>query len=271
VGRRASQSRDALLFCTLLALRIDLNADVGESSGADAIGHDAGLMKSITSASVAAGFHAGDPSVLRATIRMAKAHGVAVGAHPSFPDRAGFGRREMKVSPHEAEDFVLYQIAAVAGVAAAEGVTLQHVKPHGALFNMAMRDAELAAAIARATAAFSSNLMLFGLPDSELLKAGRAERLRVVAEAFADRAYEADGSLVSRSKPGSVIHDASVVVARAVQMAKDGTVVSIDGAILKLQADTICVHSDTPGADDLAAKLRAALEAAGVSVRAIGS
>jgi UPF0271 protein len=259
------------LFCTLLALRIDINADVGESFGAYAIGHDSGLMTSITSANVAAGFHAGDPSVLRATIRMAKAHGVAVGAHPSFPDLAGFGRREMKVSPREAEDFVLYQIAAVAGVAAAEGVTLQHVKPHGALFNMAMRDAELASAIARATAAFSSDLILFGLPDSELLKAGRAERLRVVAEAFADRAYEADGSLVSRSKPGAVIHDASAVVARVVQMVKEGTVVSIDGAILKLQPDTICVHSDTPGADDLTASLRAALGAAGVSVRAIGA
>jgi UPF0271 protein len=259
------------LFCTLLALRIDLNADVGESFGAYAIGHDPGLMTSITSANVAAGFHAGDPSVLRSSIRLAKAHGVAVGAHPGFPDLAGFGRRDMKVSPRDAEDFVLYQVAAVAGVAAAEGVTLQHVKPHGALFNMAMRDADLASAIARATAAFSPNLMLFGLPDSELLKAGRAERLRVVAEAFADRAYEADGSLVSRNKPGAVIHDASAVVARAVRMAKDGTVTAIDGTVLKLRPDTICVHSDTPGADDLAARLRAALEAAGVSVKAIGS
>ena len=259
------------MFCTLLALRIDLNADVGESFGAYAIGHDAGLMKSITSANVAAGFHAGDPSVLRATIRMAKAHGVAVGAHPGFPDLSGFGRREMRVSPREAEDFVLYQIAAVAGVAASEGVALQHVKPHGALFNMAMRDADLASAIARATAAFNSELMLFGLPDSELLKAGRAEHLRVVAEAFADRAYEADGSLASRSKPGSVIHDASAIVARAVQMAKDGTVAAVDGTILKFRPDTICVHSDTPSADDLAARVRAALDDAGVTVRAIGA
>src|SRR5262249_29988464 len=141
----------------------------------------------------------------------------------------------------------------------------------GALFNMAMRDPVLAAAIARATAAFSRELMLFALPDSELLKAGRAERLRVVAEAFADRAYEADGSLVPRSKPGSVIHDTAAAVARAVQMAKDGTVAAIDGTILKIQPDTICVHSDTPGADDLARSVRAALEAAGVSVRAIGT
>jgi 5-oxoprolinase (ATP-hydrolysing) subunit A len=252
-------------------LRIDLNADVGESFGAYAIGHDAGLMKSITSANVAAGFHAGDPSVLRSTILLAKAHGVAVGAHPGFPDLAGFGRREIKVSPREAEDFVLYQIAAVAGVAAAEGVRIQHVKPHGALFNMAMRDRDLASAIARATAAFSRDLIVFALPDSELLHAARAEGLRGVAEAFADRAYEADGSLVSRRKSGSVIHDASAVVERAVKMAKDGTVTAIDGTILKHQSDTICVHSDTPGADDLAARLRAALEAAGVSVRAIGS
>ena len=259
------------MFCTLLTLRIDLNADVGESFGAYAIGHDAGLMKSITSANVAAGFHAGDPSVLRSTIRLAKAHGVAVGAHPSFPDLAGFGRREMRVSPREAEDFVLYQIAAVAGVAAAEGLRLQHVKPHGALFNMAMRDPGLASAIARATAAFSRDLIVFALPDSELLKAARAEGLRGVAEAFADRAYEADGSLVSRSRPGSVIHDASAVVSRAVQMANDGTVAAIDGTILKFRPDTICVHSDTPGADDLAARLRAALDAAGVTIRAIGA
>jgi len=252
-------------------LRIDLNADVGESYGAYAIGHDAGLMKSITSANVAAGFHAGDPSVLRSTIRLAKAHGVAVGAHPGFPDLAGFGRRDMKVSPQEAEDFVLYQIAAVAGMAAAEGVRLQHVKPHGALFNMAMRDPVLASAIARGTAAFSRELILFALPDSELLKAGRAERLRVVAEAFADRAYEADGSLVSRGKPGAVIHDPSAVVERAVKMAKDGTVVAADGAILKFRPDTICVHSDTPGADNLAARLRTALDTAGVAVRAIGA
>src|SRR5580765_6713313 len=174
-------------------MRIDLNADVGESFGAYAIGHDAGLMPSITSANVAAGFHAGDPSVLRATVRLAKAHSVAVGAHPGFPDLAGFGRREMTVSPREAEDFVLYQIAAVAGMAATEGMTLQHVKPHGALFNMAMRDAGLAAAIARATVGFSARLILFGLPGSALLEAGRAAGLTVAAEAFADRAYEADG------------------------------------------------------------------------------
>jgi UPF0271 protein len=252
-------------------LRIDLNADVGESFGAYAIGHDPGLMRSITSASVAAGFHAGDPSVLRATIRRAKSHGVAVGAHPGFPDLSGFGRREMNMSPREAEDLVLYQIAAVAGVAQVEGVTLQHVKPHGALYNMAVRDVALAAAIARAVAAYSHSLMLLGPPDSELLKAGRALGLRVAGEAFADRAYEPDGSLVSRKKLGAIIHEVDAVVERAVRMAKERTVVAIDGSIVHLAAETICVHSDTPGADDLAAKLRAALQNAGVVVKAIGA
>jgi len=251
-------------------LRIDLNSDVGESFGAYTIGHDAGLMTSITSANVAAGFHGGDPTVLRNTIWLAKQHGVAVGAHPGFPDLIGFGRRDLHVTPREAEDFVLYQIAAVAGVAAAEGVRLQHVKPHGALFTMAVKDAQLADAIARAVAAFDKTLILFGLPGSEILKAGRASGLRVAAEVFADRGYEPDGQLASRRKPGAVIHDASLVVARAVRMVKERRVVAMDGTVVPLEADTMCVHGDTPGSDELAAKIRAGLEAAGVTVNAIG-
>jgi UPF0271 protein len=252
-------------------MRIDINSDLGESFGAYTIGNDAGLMTSITSANVAAGFHGGDPSVLRDTVRLAKKHGVAVGAHPGFPDLVGFGRRELNVTPKEAEDFVLYQVAAVAGVAAAEGVRLQHVKPHGALFNMAVRNPELSAAIARAVAAFDRSLILFGLPGSEILAAGKAAGLRVAAEVFADRAYEPDGSLTSRRKPGSVIHDADAVVARAVRMAKDRSVVAIDGSVVPLDVDTICVHGDTPGSDTLAARIRAGFEAAGVTVKAIGS
>jgi 5-oxoprolinase (ATP-hydrolysing) subunit A len=252
-------------------MRIDINSDVGESFGAYTIGHDVGLMKSITSANIAAGFHGGDPSVLRDTIRQAKTHGVAVGAHPGFPDLVGFGRRELNVTPREAEDFVLYQVAAVAGVAAAEGVAMQHVKPHGALFNMAVRNAELSAAIARAVAAIDRSLILFGLPGSEILTAGRAAGLRVAAEVFADRAYEPDGSLASRRKPGSVIHDPDAVVARAVRMVTDRTVVATDGSVVRLDADTMCVHGDTPGSDELAAKIRAGLEAAGVTVKAIGA
>jgi UPF0271 protein len=252
-------------------MRIDMNSDVGESFGAYTIGHDASLMTSITSANIAAGFHAGDATVLRDTIRLAKANGVAIGAHPGFPDLLGFGRRELNVTPREAEDLVLYQVAAVAGVAAAEQVHLQHVKPHGALFNMAVRDAELAVAIARAVAAFDRSLILFGLPGSEILKAGRAAGLRVAAEVFADRAYEPDGSLASRRKPGSVIHDVDQVVGRAVRMAKERTVIALDGTVVPLEADTICVHGDTPGSDQLAAKLRAGLQAAGITVKAVGA
>jgi UPF0271 protein len=252
-------------------MRIDINSDVGESFGAYTIGNDVGLMKSITSANIAAGFHGGDPSVLRETIRMAKANGVAIGAHPGFPDLVGFGRRELNVTPREAEDFVLYQIAAVVGVAAAEGARVQHVKPHGALFNMAVRNAELSAAIARAVAAFDKSLILFGLPGSEILKAGRAAGLRVASEVFADRAYEPDGTLASRKKPGSVIHDEDTVVARAVRMVAERNVVAIDGSVVPLEADTICLHGDTPGSDVLAAKVRAGFERAGVAVKAIGA
>lgn len=275
-SRGASQYCDALLFCTLAPLRIDLNADVGEAFGAyTAPGgkpdYDAGLLRLVTSANVAAGFHAGDPSVIRGTIRAARTGGAAVGAHPGFPDLVGFGRREMVVAPEDAENFVLYQIAAVAGIAAAEGLRLQHVKPHGALFNMAARDAGLAGAIARATAAFDRSLILFGLPGSEILKAGRAAGLRVAAEAFADRAYAPDGSLVPRTRPGAVIHDPAVVVSRAIRMATEKAVTAIDGSRIGLEVDTICVHGDTPGAEDLAARLRAGLEGAGVTVKAIGA
>lgn len=252
-------------------MRIDINSDLGESFGAYRIGHDEGLMRAITSANIAAGFHAGDPGVLRRTIRLAKANGVAVGAHPGFQDLVGFGRRNMQISPEEAEDLVLYQVAAVAGVAAAEGVRLQHVKPHGALFNMAVRDADLAAAIARAVAAFDRSLILFGLPGSEILNAARAAGLRPAAEVFADRAYDPDGSLTSRKKPGSVIHDPDVVVKRAVRMVKERSVVAVDGSVVPLEADTICVHGDTTGSDVLAMRIRDGLAAAGVDVRAIGA
>ena len=242
---------------------------MGESFGAYSIGHDAALMKSMTSVNVAAGFHAGDPSVLRGTIRLAKASGVAVGAHPGFPDLVGFGRRELRLTPRDAEDCVLYQVAAVAGVAAAENARLQHVKPHGALYNMAARDAALAAAIARAVVAFDRTLILFGPPDSELLKAGHAAGLRVAAEGFADRAYEPDASLASRQKSGSLIDDPGGGRRTCRRMAKDRTVVAVDDSVLHLDIDTICVHGDTPGGDQLAAKLRAGLEAAGITVRAL--
>jgi UPF0271 protein len=251
-------------------VHIDLNADVGESFGAFSIGEDARLMPAITSANIAAGFHGGDPTVLRRTIRLARHHGVAVGAHPGFPDLTGFGRRDMQIPPRELEDLLLYQIAAVAGVAAAENVVLQHVKPHGALYNMAARDRSTAAAIAAAVAAFDRRLILFAPFDSALYNAGLAAGLGVAAEAFADRAYEPDGSLCSRHRPGAIIHDPAVVAARAIRMATSREVEAVDGSVVSLDVDTICVHGDTPDAAALATTLRASLQGAGVTVAAIG-
>jgi 5-oxoprolinase (ATP-hydrolysing) subunit A len=250
-------------------MRIDLNSDLGESFGPWPMGQDVALMDSISSANVACGFHAGDPGAMRATIALARQKKVAIGAHPGFQDLVGFGRREIKASPAEVEDFVLYQVAALAGMAAAQGISLQHVKPHGALYNMACRDRALADAIAKAVASFDRSLILFGLPDSELLRAGRAAGLPVAAEVFADRAYDPDGSLTSRSKPGSVIHDTQIVVERAIRMVRDKQVVAIDGSTIALQADTICLHGDTPGAAEHARAVRVGLEAAGVEVRSL--
>ncbi|MDH4064614.1 MAG: LamB/YcsF family protein [Acidobacteriota bacterium] len=252
-------------------MRIDLNSDIGESFGAWAMGQDAALAPLITSANVACGFHAGDPGVMRATVRLAHTHGVAVGAHPGFPDLGGFGRREMRCTPQEVEDLVVYQIGALAAVARTEGVRLQHVKAHGALYNMACRDEALAAAIARATATVDPDLILFGLPHSPLLQQGARLGLRVAAEVFADRAYSPDGSLVSRSRAGSVIEDEGVVVERALRMATAHSVAAIDGSVIQLEADTICVHGDTPGAARLAGAIRRALEGRGVHVAALGA
>lgn len=247
-------------------MRIDLNSDLGESFGAWSMGQDALLMPLISSANVACGAHAGDPGTIRRTIRLARAHGVCVGAHPGFPDLLGFGRREMRMSAQDVEDLVLYQIGALAGIAASEGVRLQHVKPHGALYNMACRDEALAEAIARAVVAFDPTLVLFGLPDSALVQAGLDLGLPVAAEAFADRAYNADGSLVARTESGSVIHDVETVVARAVGMARDSTVLAVDGTRIVFEVDTLCVHGDTPGAAALAGAIRHGLETAGVAV-----
>jgi len=249
-------------------VRVDLNADVGESFGAWSLGQDPALMSSITSANVACGFHAGDPGVMRATVALATEHGVAVGAHPGFPDLAGFGRRELQVSPRDVEDFVVYQVGALAGIAAAQGVRLQHVKPHGALFNMAVRDAALADAIARAVALIDKSMILFGLPGSELVAAGTRAGLRTACEVFADRAYRPDGTLVPRQEEGAVIHDAAAVEQRVIAMVRDQAVQAIDGTRVPLTVDTICVHGDTPGAAELAARVRAALETAGVNVKA---
>ena len=249
-------------------MRIDLNSDLGESFGPWMMGQDAALMARISSANIACGFHAGDPGTMRATIALARKQGVAIGAHPGFPDLVGFGRREMKTTPAEVEDLVLYQVSALSGMASAQGMRLQHVKAHGALYNMACRDRALADAIAQAVAAFDRSLILFGLPNSELLRAGEAAGLRVAAEVFADRAYDPDGSLTSRTKPGSVIHDTRQVVQRAIKMVKEKQVIAVDGSAIALQADTICLHGDTPGAAEHARAVRTGLEAAGIQVAA---
>lgn len=247
-------------------MRIDLNSDLGEAFGAWPMGQDGLLMPVISSANIACGFHAGDPCTIRQTIRLARKHGVAVGAHPGLPDLLGFGRREMQVSPAEVEDMVLYQVGALAAIARSEGVPLQHVKAHGALYNMACRDEALAEAIARAVVAFDPTLVLFGLPGSALLQAGLDAGLPVAAEAFADRAYRPDGSLAPRSQPGAVIHDVDAVVSRAVAMVIEQTVVATDGSTIEFETDTLCLHGDTPGAAALAGAIRRGLEDAGVTI-----
>ncbi len=252
-------------------MRIDINCDMAESFGAYSIGQDEAIMGNITSANIACGFHGGDPSVIRRTVRLAVAANVAVGAHPGLPDLVGFGRRDMNVTPEEIENLVLYQVAAVAGIAAVEGVRLQHVKPHGALYHMAVRDPEIARAIARAVAKFDSSLILLGFGGSSLITEGEAAGLRVAVEAFADRGYGPDGKLVPREKAGALIHDADEVVNRVLQIVREGSVRATDGSTILQPAETICVHSDTTGSAELTARLRRGLEVAGVDVVPMGS
>jgi UPF0271 protein len=248
---------------------IDLNADVGESFGAYQLGNDEALLRHVTSANVACGLHAGDPGVIRRTVKLAVAAGVAVGAHPGFPDLQGFGRRELNMGTQEIEDVVLYQVAALAGIAAAEGARLRHVKPHGALYNMAAKDERLAQAVASGVVSFDRSLVMVGLPGSALLSAAASRGLRVASEAFADRAYRSDGSLVPRHVPGAIIHDPEAVVARVIRIATAREVVTIDGSTLTLKADTICVHGDTPQAASISSLLRKKLSDAGVTVEAL--
>jgi UPF0271 protein len=206
---------------------------------------------------------------MRRTVRLAREAGVAVGAHPGFPDLVGFGRRDMQMAPRDVEDMVLYQIGSLAAIAKSEGVKLSHVKPHGALYNMAVKDRLLADAIVRAVAAFDPSLILFGLPNSDLARAGQSAGLQVALEGFADRAYEPDGSLTPRSRAGAVIHEVDAVVERAVRMAAEGVVIAVDGSKLSIHVDTICTHGDTPGAQALTRALRAGLEKAGITVGAV--
>ena len=248
---------------------IDLNCDMGESFGAWTMGEDAAVLAHVSSANIACGFHAGDPDTMRRTVQLAASAGVAIGAHVSLPDLQGFGRREMRVSADEVQAMTLYQIGALAAFARAAGTRLSHVKPHGALYNMAARDAALADAIAHAVHAFDATLILVGLADSELPRAGERTGLAVAHEAFADRRYENDGSLTPRREPDAVIDDIDAAVAQAVSIATRGSVTARSGNPLSLHADTICVHGDRPNAATFAQRLREALLRAGVDVGAI--
>jgi 5-oxoprolinase (ATP-hydrolysing) subunit A len=244
----------------------DLNADLGESFGAWTLGDDAALMQIITSANVACGFHAGDPLTLRKTCAMAVSRGVAIGAQVSYRDLAGFGRREMDVPHAELTAEILYQIAALDGIARAEGASVRYVKPHGALYHRVARDPVQGDALIQAVRAYDPSLPLLTKPDGHAAEIARAAGLRVVTEAYADRAYGADGALVSRGQPGAVLTDPDLVAGRAVRMVLAGTVQAIDGTQVRLDARSLCIHGDTAGAVALARAVRVALEQAGVTL-----
>jgi UPF0271 protein len=246
---------------------MDLNADLGESFGHWTLGDDERLVAHITSANVACGFHAGDFRVMERTVAMCRDAGVAVGAQPGYPDLLGFGRRALPFEPDEVESMVRYQIGALEAFCRAARVELHHVKPHGALYNQAAVTPPLAAAIARAVAGFSRDIPLYGLASSSAMRAAATEAgLRFVPEAFADRRYLADGTLQPRSAAGSLITDAATAAAQAVAIAREGSVVAADGSRVGIEAETICCHGDTPGAVEIAATVRAGLEAAGIRV-----
>lgn len=249
-------------------MRIDLNSDVGESFGSWTMGDDAAILRSVSSANVACGFHAGDPSGIARTCREAVAAGVVIGAHVGYRDLAGFGRRFLDCSPTELADDVLYQLGALEALARAAGGGIRYVKPHGALYNAIVHHEAHAQAVVDAVKAFGGDLPLLLLPGSVAL--ARAERagLRGVAEAFADRGYTPAGTLVPRGEPGAVLHDAQAVAARMVRLAHEGVVEAVDGTDVRVAAESICLHGDTPGAVAMAAAVRAGLEDAGVSVRA---
>jgi UPF0271 protein len=247
---------------------IDLNCDMGESFGAWILGDDAGVMPHITSANIACGFHGGDPSVMRRTVRLALQHGVALGAHPGLPDLVGFGRRDLAISPAEAFDMTVYQLGALQAVARSEGATLRHLKPHGALYNMAATNAALAEALAEAVYKVQPELVLFGLAGSQLTKAGEKLGLRTAHEVFADRTYQPDGTLTPRRQPDALITDPAQARAQALRMVQGGYVRTQAGQEIVIRADTVCLHGDGAHAVEFARELRAAFEQAGVNVAA---
>jgi UPF0271 protein len=248
---------------------MDLNCDMGESYGAWKMGNDEAVLAHVSSINIACGFHGGDPAVMRQTVAAALARGVAIGAHPGLPDLVGFGRRVMQITPQEAYDMVVYQVGALAGVAASQGARLSHVKAHGALYNMAVKDRELARALCQAVRDVDSDLVFYGLAGSLMIEQAEAAGLRAAHEVFADRTYQPDGSLTPRSRPDAMITDLDQSIKQVLAMAREGIVRATDGSTVRLKADTLCVHGDQPHAPAFAQALRRALSDAGIEVRAL--
>jgi UPF0271 protein len=254
-----------------LTLKIDINCDLGESYGAFKIGNDEKIMPHITSANIACGFHAGDPIIMAQTVNLAKKHGVAVGAHPGYPDLLGFGRREMHLTIEEIKNYTIYQVSALQGFAKIAGLNLHHVKPHGALYNTAVKDEETSKGIVDAVKALDKSLIIFAPPKSVLAKIAAEAGLRVAHEFFADRAYNADGSLVSRKQPNSIITEPSLVLERTIKVLREGKVLALNGETVTLgKVHTICVHGDTPTAIKLTEVLKKELVKSGIQVMPVG-
>lgn len=251
-------------------MQIDLNCDMGEGFGVYSIGNDEQVMPFITSANIACGFHAADPETILKTVKMAKLNGVAVGAHPSYPDLVGFGRRPMKLSSTEVFADLIYQIGALSAFCKIEGVKLQHVKPHGALYNEAAVNSSIASAVAEAIKVVDPDLYMLCLSNSEMVTAAKTAGIRYVEEVFADRAYTKDGKLVARTESGAVIHNPAVVAERVLSMVKDSCVISIDGTKVPIKADTICLHGDTAEAIEMIKAIRTRLEEENVQLKAFG-
>ncbi|MEG0259859.1 MAG: 5-oxoprolinase subunit PxpA [Lysinibacillus sp.] len=249
--------------------RVDLNCDLGESFGRYQLGEQEEILKYITSANIACGFHGGDPTVMRETVKLAIANGVKIGAHPGLPDLNGFGRREMNITPQEAYDMIVYQVGALQGFLTIHNEKMQHVKPHGALYNMAAKDVAIAEAIAQAVYDISPEIVLFGLSGSELTKAGEKIGLQTAHEVFADRTYQQDGSLTSRKQPNALITDNGQAVQQVVKMVKEGKVLSQQQIEVSLQADTVCIHGDGEHAVQFAKDIRAKLMEQKIFVSAI--
>ena len=246
--------------------QVDLNSDMGESFGAYKLGGDEEIIKYVTTANVACGWHAGDPMVMDKTVRMAKERGVMVGAHPGYPDLMGFGRRKMVLAPAEIKNYVKYQIGALSAFTQSYGMKLQHVKPHGAFYNMAAKDYELSKAICEAVKAYDPELIVMGLSGSETIRAAKDLGLKTASEVFADRGYEEDGSLVNRKKEGAFIRDEDEAIARVVRMVKEGKVTAVTGKDIEIQADSVCVHGDGEKALLFVEKIRSALKEEGIQI-----